>query len=47
MSQQKWLLDGPKTIEIDGIRKLKVGLWSVRVWRVSDGKPPLPPASAE
>ena len=26
MSQQKWLVDGPKTIEIDGIRKLKVGL---------------------
>lgn len=26
MSQQKWLLDGPKTIEVDGIRKLKVGL---------------------
>lgn len=26
MSQQKWLLDGPKTIEIDGIRQLKVGL---------------------
>ena len=26
MSQQKWLVDGPKTIEIDGIRRLKVGL---------------------
>jgi DUF4097 and DUF4098 domain-containing protein YvlB len=26
MSQQKWLLDGPKTIEVDDIRRLKVGL---------------------
>jgi hypothetical protein len=26
MTQQKWLLDGAKTIEVDGIRKLKVGL---------------------
>jgi len=26
MSQQKWLVGGPKTIEIDDIRRLKVGL---------------------
>jgi DUF4097 and DUF4098 domain-containing protein YvlB len=26
MAQQKWLVDGPKTIDADGIRKLKVGL---------------------
>lgn len=26
MPQTKWLIDGPKTIEIDGIRSLRVGL---------------------
>lgn len=26
MGQQKWLVDGPKTIEVDGIRSLRVGL---------------------
>lgn len=26
MGQQKWLVDGPKTIEIDGIRSTRVGL---------------------
>ncbi|MEQ1736587.1 MAG: DUF4097 family beta strand repeat-containing protein [Rhodoglobus sp.] len=26
MAQEKWLVDGPKVIDIDGIRKLKVGL---------------------
>ena len=26
MAQEKWLVDGPKVIDIDGINKLKVGL---------------------
>lgn len=26
MAQQKWLVDGPKTIEVDGIRSMRVGL---------------------
>ncbi len=26
MAQEKWLVDGPKVIDIDGIRRLKVGL---------------------
>ncbi len=26
MAQEKWLLDGPKTIDIENIRRLKVGL---------------------
>jgi DUF4097 and DUF4098 domain-containing protein YvlB len=26
MAQDKWLLDGPKTIDVEGIRRLKVGL---------------------
>lgn len=26
MAQEKWLLDGPKTIDLEGIRRLKVGL---------------------
>lgn len=39
MSQQKWLLDGPKTIEIDGIRKLKVGLVAGHVDVIAHDEP--------
>lgn len=39
MSQQKWLLDGPKTIEIDGIRRLKVGLVAGHVDVIAHDEP--------
>lgn len=39
MSQQKWLLDGPKTIEVDGIRKLKVGLVAGHVDVIAHDEP--------
>ena len=39
MSQQKWLIDGPKTIEIDGIRKLKVGLVAGHVDVIAHDEP--------
>jgi DUF4097 and DUF4098 domain-containing protein YvlB len=39
MSQQKWLLDGPKTIEIDGIRKVKVGLVAGHVDVIAHDEP--------
>ncbi|HWH97335.1 MAG TPA: DUF4097 family beta strand repeat-containing protein [Pseudolysinimonas sp.] len=39
MSQQKWLLDGPKTIEIDGIHKLKVGLVAGHVDVIAHDEP--------
>lgn len=39
MSQQKWLLDGPKTIEVDGIRKLKVGLVAGHVVVIAHDEP--------
>lgn len=39
MSQQKWLVDGPKTIEIDGIRKLKVGLVAGHVDVIAHDEP--------
>lgn len=39
MSQQKWLLNEPKTIEIDGIRKLKVGLVSGHVDVIAHDEP--------
>jgi len=39
VSQQKWLVDGPKTIEIDGIRKLKVGLVAGHVDVIAHDEP--------
>lgn len=39
MSQQKWLVDGPKTIEIDGIRTLKVGLVAGHVDVIAHDEP--------
>lgn len=39
MSQQKWLLSEPKTIEIDGIRKLKVGLVAGHVDVIAHDEP--------
>lgn len=39
MSQQKWLLDGPKTLEVDGIRKLKVGLVAGHVVVIAHDEP--------
>ena len=39
MTQQKWLVDGPKTIEIDGIRQLKVGLVSGHVDVIAHDEP--------
>ncbi len=39
MSQQKWLVDGPKTIEIDGIRTLKVGLVAGNVDVIAHDEP--------
>ena len=39
MPQQKWLVDGPKTIEIDGIRKLKVGLVAGHVDVIAHDEP--------
>jgi DUF4097 and DUF4098 domain-containing protein YvlB len=39
MSQQKWLVDGPKTIEIDGIRRLKVGLVAGHVDVIAHDEP--------
>jgi DUF4097 and DUF4098 domain-containing protein YvlB len=37
--RQKWLVDGPKTIEIDGIRKLKVGLVAGHVDVIAHDEP--------
>lgn len=39
MSQQKWLVDGPKTIEVDGIRTLKVGLVAGHVDVIAHDEP--------
>jgi DUF4097 and DUF4098 domain-containing protein YvlB len=39
MSPQKWLVDGPKTIEIDGIRTLKVGLVAGHVDVIAHDEP--------
>jgi DUF4097 and DUF4098 domain-containing protein YvlB len=39
MAQDKWLLDGPKTIDVDGIRKLKVGLIAGQVDIVGHDEP--------
>lgn len=39
MSQQKWLVDGPKTIEVDGIRRLRVGMIAGQVDVVAHDEP--------
>lgn len=39
MPQQKWLLDAPKTIEVDDIRKLKIGLVAGHVDVIAHDEP--------
>ena len=39
MAQDKWLLEGPKTIDVDGIRTLKVGLIAGQVDIVAHDEP--------
>ena len=39
MAEDKWLVDGPKTIDVEGIRKLKVGLISGQVDIVGHDEP--------
>ena len=39
MAQEKWLVDGPKVIDIDGISKLKVGLIAGQVNIVGHDEP--------
>ncbi len=39
MAQEKWLVDGPKVIDIDGIRRLKVGLIAGQVNIVGHDEP--------
>lgn len=39
MAQQKWLVDGPKTIEVDGIRRLRVGLVAGHVDVIAHDEP--------
>lgn len=39
MAQEKWLVDGPKTIDVEGIRKLKVSLISGQVDIVGHDEP--------
>lgn len=39
MSQQKWLVDGPKTIEVDGIRRLRIGMVAGQVDVVAHDEP--------
>lgn len=39
MAQEKWLVDGPKTIDVEGVRKLKVGLISGQVDIVGHDEP--------
>lgn len=39
MAQDKWLVDGPKTIDVEDIRKLKVGLISGQVDIVGHDEP--------
>lgn len=39
MAQEKWLVDGPKTIDIDAIRKLKVGLIAGQVSIIGHDEP--------
>ena len=39
MAQEKWLVDGPKVIDVDGINKLKVGLIGGQVNIVGHDEP--------
>lgn len=39
MAEEKWLVDGPKTIDVENIRKLKVGLISGQVDIVGHDEP--------
>lgn len=39
MAEEKWLVDGPKTIDIDMVRKLKVGLVSGEVSVIGHDEP--------
>lgn len=39
MAQQKWLVDGPKTIEVDGIRSMRVGLVAGHVDVIAHDEP--------
>ena len=39
MVQQKWLVDGPKTIEVDGIRSMRVGLVAGHVDVIAHDEP--------
>ena len=39
MAQEKWLVDGPKVIDIEIVRKLKVGLISGQVDIVAHDEP--------
>ena len=39
MAQQKWLIDGPKVIDIDGVRRLKVGLIAGQVNIIGHDEP--------
>ncbi len=39
MAQEKWLIDGPKTIDIDGVRTLKVGLIAGQVNIIGHDEP--------
>ena len=39
MAQEKWLVDGPKTIDIETVRKLKVGLIGGQVDIVGHDEP--------
>jgi hypothetical protein len=39
MAQEKWLVDGPKTIDIDGARTLKVGLVAGQIDIVAHDEP--------
>ena len=39
MAQEKWLVDGPKVIDVDGVRKLKVGLIAGQVNIIGHDEP--------
>ena len=39
MAQEKWLVDGPKTIDVDSVRRLKVGLIAGQVSIIGHDEP--------
>src|SRR5688572_31175892 len=39
MAQEKWLVDGPKTIDVEGVRSLKVGLINGQVDIIGHDEP--------